>query len=132
MPTPTEKGRLAAKFMALRLALFEASGFRVTVVRTCRPVAMSGWHVGGSMWRRWGLAEVGDGGACCPAVQLMMRGMRPRTKARTDWHGAWLGRCSFGLPPAGWRGEIRASRCHADPDLAHRCPRFGRGSVAQA
>jgi hypothetical protein len=37
-----------------------------------------------------------------------------------------------GLPPVGWRGGIRASRCHADPDLAHCCPRFGRGSVAQA
>ena len=50
---------------------------------------------GGSMRRRWGLAEADEGGARCPAVQLMMRGMRPRTKARMDWHGAWLGRCSL-------------------------------------
>jgi len=45
--------------------------------------------------RRWGLAEAGDTGARCPAVQLIRRGMRPRTKARMDWHGAWLGRCSL-------------------------------------
>ena len=25
----------------------------------------------------------------------MMRGIRPRTKARMDWHGALLGRCSL-------------------------------------
>ena len=41
--------------------------------------------------RRWGLVEMGDGGARCPAIQLIRRGIRPRTKARMDWHGAWLG-----------------------------------------
>ena len=52
--------------MALRPAPFEACGFRVTVVRACGFVAMSGWHVVGSIRRRWGLAEAGDGEGTLP------------------------------------------------------------------
>ena len=93
--------------MALRPALFEALGFRVVVVRACGFVAALRWHGGGSMRRRWGLVEVDDGGARCPAVQLVRRGMRPSTKARMDWHGALAGQVQLDL---GFQSRRRARR----------------------
>jgi hypothetical protein len=37
-----------------------------------------------------------------------------------------------GLPPEKWKGEIRASCCHADVGLAHVCASLNRGAIADA